>query len=91
MALSLFAVRSLESDTAGPREQPPGVLLCLDFRGAVTDFASRFPLEHRELAPHECVALLLDIEEVLGVKVGQFASMLTCQGPCLRTSSGTSS
>jgi hypothetical protein len=33
-------------------------------------------LEHRQLAPHERIALLLDVEEVLGVEVRQLASML---------------
>ena len=42
-------------------------------------------LEHRELAPHERVALLLDVEEILGVEIRQFAPRLALPRTTMRT------
>ena len=41
------------------------------------DFFLCLRLEHGGLAPHERIALLLDVDEVVGVEVGEFATMLT--------------
>jgi hypothetical protein len=44
---------------------------------------SHLRFEHRELAPHQRIVLLIDIEEVLGVEVCELAPVLTLPGTLL--------
>jgi hypothetical protein len=68
MALSLFAVGSLEATQQDLGSSRPGVLLCLGFSWNGTDSASSLLLAHGGLAPHQHGAVTRQCEAVLGLQ-----------------------